>query len=106
MQNLKRLNGGGSTWHELFEPERATGTTGSWPRTCGRCSRPRTRTVTLIVGDSRVVESRGLAWLAGEQWKLDAYRKGQDLYKVQAGKIFGKSATERHQGPASDRQGG
>lgn len=43
----------------------------------------------LIVGDFSSVESRGLAWLAGEEWKLDAYRKGQDLYKVLASKIYG-----------------
>lgn len=43
----------------------------------------------LIVGDFSSVESRGLAWLAHEDWKLDAYRKGQDLYKVLATKIFG-----------------
>jgi hypothetical protein len=36
------------------------------------------------------VESRGLAWQAGEDWKLDAYFAGKDLYKVQAGRIFGK----------------
>jgi DNA polymerase len=49
----------------------------------------------LIVGDFASVESRGLAWLAGEQWKLDAYRQGQDLYQVLADKFgntrqFGK----------------
>jgi DNA polymerase len=43
----------------------------------------------LIVGDFSSVESRGLAWLAHEDWKLDAYRKGKDLYKVLATKIFG-----------------
>ena len=43
----------------------------------------------LIVGDFSSVESRGLAWLAHEDWKLDAYRKGQDLYKVLATKIYG-----------------
>lgn len=38
----------------------------------------------LIVGDFSSVESRGLAWLAGEKWKLDAYLAGKDLYKVLA----------------------
>ena len=38
----------------------------------------------LIVGDFSSVESRGLAWIAGEQWKLDAYYAGKDLYKVLA----------------------
>ena len=43
----------------------------------------------LLVGDFKSVESRGLAWLAGEEWKLDAYDQGQDLYKVLASKIYG-----------------
>lgn len=42
----------------------------------------------LIVGDFSSVESRGLAWLAGEQWKLHAYAQGKDLYKVLASKIY------------------
>lgn len=36
----------------------------------------------LIVGDFKAVESRGLAFLAGEDWKLDAYREGMDIYKL------------------------
>lgn len=43
----------------------------------------------LVVGDLASIESRGLAWLAGEDWKLEAYARGEDLYKVQASKIFG-----------------
>ena len=43
----------------------------------------------LFVGDFSSVESRGLAYLAGEQWKLDAYAQGKDLYKVLASKIYG-----------------
>ena len=38
----------------------------------------------LLVGDFSAVESRGLAFLAGETWKLDAYRSGKDVYKVLA----------------------
>jgi hypothetical protein len=43
----------------------------------------------LIVGDFSSVESRGLAWLAGADWKIDAFRQGKDLYKVQAQSIYG-----------------
>lgn len=43
----------------------------------------------LIVGDFSSVESRGLAWLAGEAWKLNAYRQGLDLYTVLAEKTLG-----------------
>lgn len=42
----------------------------------------------LLVGDYRSVESRGLAFAAGENWKLAEYRQGRDLYKVLAGKIY------------------
>jgi DNA polymerase len=43
----------------------------------------------LIVGDFSSVESRGLAWLAGADWKIQAFRQGKDLYKVQAQSIYG-----------------
>ena len=36
----------------------------------------------LIVGDFKAVESRGLAFVAGEEWKLDAYRENMDIYKM------------------------
>ena len=35
----------------------------------------------IIVGDFAGVESRGLAYEAGEEWKLDVFRKGRDVYK-------------------------
>lgn len=42
----------------------------------------------LIVGDFASVESRGLAYLANEGWKVQSFRQGDDLYKVLAAKIF------------------
>lgn len=42
----------------------------------------------LIVGDFSAVESRGLAYLADEKWKLDEFRKGRDLYKVLAARKY------------------
>jgi DNA polymerase len=34
----------------------------------------------LVVADYSAIEGRVLAWLAGEQWKLDAYAAGRDIY--------------------------
>ena len=42
----------------------------------------------LYVGDFSSVESRGLAYLAGAEWKLQAYRDGDDLYKRLASSMF------------------
>ena len=53
----------------------------------------------LVVADLSNIEGRVLAWLAGEQWKLDAFAaydrgEGADLYKVTAGRILGKPADQ------------
>ena len=42
----------------------------------------------LIVGDFSSVESRGLAWLAGADWKIDAFKRGEDMYKIAASGIY------------------
>jgi len=43
----------------------------------------------LLWADYNAVEGRALAWLAGEEHVLRAYREKQDLYKVAAGHAFG-----------------
>ncbi len=42
----------------------------------------------LAVADLAAIEGRVLAWQAGEKWKLEAYRKGLDLYSITATWIY------------------
>lgn len=45
----------------------------------------------LVVSDLSQIESRALAWLAGDDNKLDAYRRGLDIYLVNAAAAYGKT---------------
>mgnify|MGYP003440541638 CR=1 FL=1 len=53
----------------------------------------------LVIADLSNIEGRVAAWLAGENWKLEAFRaydrgEGPDIYKVSAGRIIGKRPEE------------
>ena len=62
----------------------------------------------LIAGDFANVEGRGVAWLSGEQWKLQAFRAadaktGPGLYELAYAKSFGvDAATVKN--PSVERQ--
>ena len=43
----------------------------------------------FIVSDFSAIEARILAYLAGERWRLDAFRHGEDIYCASASKMFG-----------------
>ena len=43
----------------------------------------------FTVCDYSAIEARVLAWLAGEQWVLDAFLAGRDIYIETASRMFG-----------------
>lgn len=43
----------------------------------------------FIVADFSAIEAHVLAWLAGEQWRLDAFQRGEDIYCASASQMFG-----------------
>lgn len=43
----------------------------------------------LIDADFSAIEARVISWLAGEEWKLEAFRKGRDIYCETASQMFG-----------------
>ena len=43
----------------------------------------------FIVADFSAIEARVIAWLAGEQWRMDAFVNGEDIYCASASKMFG-----------------
>lgn len=44
-----------------------------------------------IVSDFSAIEARVIAWLAGEQWVLDAFEEGKDIYIETAAQMYGVS---------------
>lgn len=87
MQNLKRLGA---------SPDDVEGDVSRWSndmlaRNLRQVFRAEHEFGALVVGDFSAVESRGLAYLAGAEWKLDAFREGKDLYKVLAASMLGTS---------------
>jgi len=48
----------------------------------------------IIDCDSSQIEARTVAWLAGQKDLVDAFDKGQDVYKIMASAIYGKPESE------------
>jgi DNA polymerase len=49
----------------------------------------------IIVGDMAQIECRMLNWLAGEDWVLEAFRSGADLYSKNASSIYGRPINKK-----------
>ena len=45
----------------------------------------------IIDSDSSQIEARTLAWLAGQHDLVEAFEKGEDVYKIMAAKIYNKA---------------
>jgi DNA polymerase len=60
----------------------------------------------LVVGDFKSVESRGLAMLAGEDWKIEAYLQKRDIYKQLATTYSSFGGVAYEDVTKAQRQGG
>ena len=43
----------------------------------------------FVVADFSAIEARVIAWLAGEQWRMQAFANGEDIYCASASRIYG-----------------
>lgn len=43
----------------------------------------------FIVADFSAIEARVLAWLSGENWRIETFKEGGDIYCASASKMFG-----------------
>lgn len=59
----------------------------------------------FIVADFAAIEARVLAWFSGEQWRLDTFEQGGDIYCASASKMF-HVPVEKHGQNAHLRQKG
>ena len=49
----------------------------------------------FIVSDFSAIEARVIAWIAGEQWRLDVFQNGGDIYCASASQMF-RVPVEKH----------
>ena len=63
----------------------------------------------LVPADFAQIEARVLAWLAGEQWKVETFKSGKDVYLAAASRMFrvpietlSKKSPERQKGKIAE----
>ena len=49
----------------------------------------------FIVADFSAIEARVIAWLAGEEWRMEVFKEGKDIYCASASAMF-KVPVEKH----------
>lgn len=59
----------------------------------------------FVVSDFSAIEARVIAWIAGEQWRLDVFRQGGDIYCESASRMY-HVPVEKHGQNAELRQRG
>ncbi len=59
----------------------------------------------FVVTDFSAIEARVIAWLAGEQWRIDVFENGGDIYCESASRMFGVPV-EKHGANSHLRQRG
>ena len=59
----------------------------------------------FVVSDFSAIEARVIAWIAGEQWRLDVFRQGGDIYCESASRMY-HVPVEKHGANAELRQRG
>lgn len=59
----------------------------------------------FVVADFSAIEARVVAWLAGESWRIDLFKRGGDIYCQSASQMFGVPV-EKHGRNADLRQKG
>nr|DAL38052.1 MAG TPA_asm: DNA polymerase I [Caudoviricetes sp.] len=91
MQNLKRLPPHPIDPQDVYDYPISNTTLAANMRQLFTASNPDVKKGALIVGDFSSVESRALGWLAKEEWKLDYYEEGKDIYKATAATQYGIS---------------
>lgn len=59
----------------------------------------------IVVADFSAIEARVIAWLSGEQWRLDVFNTHQKIYEASASQMFGVPIENIHKGDPLRQQG-
>lgn len=92
LQNLPSVTAGGDEKTQAFvdrvmnEPAENFSISELKPLIRGALMAPAGQTLTVC--DYSAIEARVLAWLAGEEWVLEAFRAGRDIYIETAARMF------------------